>query len=207
MESRCSRRADVVELGALRCRAGGVVLAEEDRGPAGLEGLAGAVEASASPPPPAGVPPPPRRSGTARDRADARGRPTGPAALRDDRGRDRGCLGGSSRNAEGGGSRRPLRVPVPTRYGCVACGAARYGNVLGKATSFEPTQSVVTKPSVISPSSASITSSAGLRPFRKPAELATSTVRMSGSRTAARPLILPGHPTDHRCRRERPRRR
>ena len=41
--------------------------------------------------------------------------------------------------------------------------------MLGKATSFEPTQSVVTKPSVMSPSSASITLSAGLRPRRKPA--------------------------------------
>src|SRR5205823_80769 len=67
-----------------------------------------------------------------------------------------------------GAAAPPPRVPVPTCYGCVGCGAARYGNVVGKATSFEPTQSVVTKPSVISPSSASMTSSAGLRPFRKP---------------------------------------
>src|SRR5438105_3063586 len=85
----------------------------------------------------------------------------------------------------------PLRGPVRCSYGCVACGAARYGKVLGKATSFEPTQSVVTKPSVTRPSSASMTSSEGLRPLRNPAGFDTSTVRMSGSRTDASALILP----------------
>ena len=68
--------------------------------------------------------------------------------------------------------------------------SARYGNEARKARSFLETQSVLTVPSVIRFSSASITSSASRRPFRKPSDFAVSKVRMSGRRTSARPSIF-----------------
>ena len=58
-----------------------------------------------------------------------------------------------------------------------------FENVLSFAT-----QSPVSFPFVIRFSSASITSSESWRPFRKPAELDVSYVRMSGSRTCASPV-------------------
>src|SRR2546423_13924891 len=65
-------------------------------------------------------------------------------------------------------------------------GAARYGNVELNAESFA-TQSVVTLPPVINPSSISITSSARRRPFGNPAGLVVSTVELAGSRDLINP--------------------